>query len=121
MAEEEIYDKIEEIAERSGGYHARGFLFVLATLEHARGMLKREGHVTGQEVCEAARDLAIRDFGPAAKLVLNGWGIETTLDVGRIVYLMIEAGLLSRTEDDSIDDFRDCFDFETEFVGKYRF
>jgi len=121
MAEQDAYEKIEEIAERSGVYHAKAFLFVLECLEHARKMLQREGHVAGQELCEAARDLAIREYGPTAKMVLNGWGLESTLDIGRVVFLMIDEGLLSKTEEDSIDDFRDGFDFETEFVRNYRF
>ncbi|MBD3161043.1 MAG: hypothetical protein GF346_02630, partial [Candidatus Eisenbacteria bacterium] len=60
------------------------------------------------------------EFGPTAKLVLNHWGIESTQDVGRLVFLMVEHELLSKTEEDRIDDFRDLFDFKTEFIDKYR-
>jgi uncharacterized repeat protein (TIGR04138 family) len=121
MAEVDPYEKIEDLAERSGSYPVKAFLFVLAVLEHAHRTLGREGHMTGGEVCAAAKDLAVRDYGPAAKMVLNGWGFESTLDIGRVVYLMIEGGLLSKTEEDSLDDFRDVFDFETEFVRNYRY
>jgi uncharacterized repeat protein (TIGR04138 family) len=121
MPEKDPYEVIDELAEASGRYQARAFLFVISVLDHARRMLGREGHVTGQEVCVAARDLAIREFGPAAKMTLNGWGITTTLDIGQIVYLMIEKELLSKTEDDTVDDFKDAFDFETEFVRNYRY
>ena len=121
MSERDLYEKIEELAERSGVYHAKAFLFVLSAIEHARRSLKIEGHIRGQDLCEAARELAINDYGPAAKMVLNGWGIESTLDIGKLVFLMVEEGILSKTEDDSFDDFRDGFDFETEFVEKYRF
>jgi uncharacterized repeat protein (TIGR04138 family) len=121
MPEQDPYEKIEDLAEKSGAYQAKALLFVLSAIEHARGTLKRDGHIRGAELCDAARDLAIREYGPAAKMVLNGWGIESTLDIGRLVFLMVDEGLLSKTEDDSLDDFRDGFDFETEFVEKYRF
>jgi uncharacterized repeat protein (TIGR04138 family) len=45
--------------------------------------------------------------------------VETTEDFGRIVFLMVKHEILSKTEEDQIEDFRDCFDFETEFVRNY--
>ncbi len=121
MSETDPYDTFADVAERSGTYHAKALLFVVSAIEHARATLRRQGHIKGGELCEAARDLAIREYGPTAKMVLNGWGIESTLDIGKIVFLMVDEGLLSKTEDDSLDDFRDGFDFETEFIAKYRF
>ncbi len=116
---EDLYGSLERIAEKSGRYDPRAYLFVLRGLEHARQRLRREGHVSGQELTESIRLLAIAEFGPTAKLVLNGWGVETTDDFGRLVFQMIDGGLLSRTEEDSLEDFRDRFDFETEFVRNY--
>ena len=81
--------------------------------------MKREGHVTGQELVESARLLAISEYGPMAKSVLNHWGVETTEDFGQIVFQMVRRGLLGRTDEDSLNDFMDGFDFETEFVRNY--
>lgn len=114
-----IYEKIEELAETSGRYHPQAFMFTLKALQHCRDRVKREGHVTGQELTESLRLLAISEYGPMAKSVLNHWGVETTEDFGRIVFQMVESGLLGKTEEDSLDDFRDGFDFETEFVRNY--
>ncbi len=115
-----IYEQIEKLAEASGRYRPQAFLFVLRCLEYCRRDLQRTGHVTGRELVSAARDVAIGEFGPMAKTVLNEWGIQTTEDIGRIVFLMVDAGLLTKTEEDTLDDFRDGFDFETEFVRNYR-
>jgi uncharacterized repeat protein (TIGR04138 family) len=76
--------------------------------------------VTGQELLESARALALDEFGPMAKSVLNHWGVSSTEDIGRLVFLMVEHQILSKTEEDTIEDFRQAFDFETEFVTKYR-
>jgi uncharacterized repeat protein (TIGR04138 family) len=120
MAAGDVYDKIEEIAERSGLYQPAAFLFVLRSIEHCRRRLERTGHVKGTELLESSRILAVEEYGPMAKSVLNHWGIHSTEDIGKIVFLMVDDDLLKKKDDDSLDDFRDGFDFETEFVRKYR-
>jgi uncharacterized repeat protein (TIGR04138 family) len=120
MSSSEIYGTIEELAESCGRFRTEGFLFVFRALEHCRNRLKRSGHVSGQELVESARQLAIEEYGPMAKSVLNHWGIERTEDFGEIVFLLVENDLLGKTDEDKIDDFRDGFDFETEFVRNYR-
>ena len=120
MATGDVYEKIEEIAELSGRFRPPAFLFVLRAIEHCRRRLQRAGHVTGRELLESARSIAVEEFGPMAKSVLNHWGIDTTDDIGKIVFLMVDHELLSKTEGDSPDDFRGGFDFETEFVRNYR-
>lgn len=72
-------------------------------------------HVTGQELCVGLRDYAVNEFGPLARTVLHDWGIRQTRDFGKIVFTMIEAGLLRKTDEDSIDDFVDVFNFDEAF------
>ena len=72
-------------------------------------------HVSGQDLCQAMRNLAIERWGMLAKAVLADWNIHCTLDFGKIVYAMIENQLMQRTEDDSLEDFRDVFDFDQAF------
>jgi uncharacterized repeat protein (TIGR04138 family) len=119
MAHTDLYDKIDELAAASGRFHPKAYLFVLQCLEHCRRRVKRAGHVSGQELVESARMLAISEYGPMAKSVLNHWGIRATDDLGTIVFQMVEDGLLSKTDEDSPDDFSDGFDFQIEFVDKY--
>lgn len=73
------------------------------------------GHVTGQEFCEAARRLALRQFGFLAGLVLESWGIRSTADLGDVVYSLIESGHLEKTPNDRREDFNDVYDFKTAF------
>jgi hypothetical protein len=46
--------------------------------------------------------------------------VRETLDWGRIVFLLVDAGLLNRQEEDKIEDFKDGFDFDEAFVKKYK-
>jgi uncharacterized repeat protein (TIGR04138 family) len=72
---------------------------------------EQPGHVTGGEVCHAARRLALRYYGLMAITVLNQWGIRSTSDIGEIVYNLIASGDLDKTPSDKRSDFDDVFDF----------
>lgn len=78
-------------------------------------------HVTGQELCEAARLYATEQYGYLAKTVLNSWGIYTTSDFGEIVYNLIRVGLMRKTKEDRREDFDNVYDFEEAFCRNYRF
>ena len=72
-------------------------------------------NVTGRDLLEGVRDLALDRFGALALEVVRTWGVTRTDDVGSIVFNMVESGLLQRTATDSPADYRDVFDFETAF------
>ncbi|MDD5269749.1 MAG: hypothetical protein PHE80_01005, partial [Candidatus Omnitrophica bacterium] len=69
-------------------------------------------HVNGRELSEGLREYAIDQFGPLARTVLESWGVTKTEDFGNIVFNLIKAKLLSKTEEDSIEDFMDVFEFK---------
>lgn len=74
-----------------------------------------ERHVTGQELCEAVRCYALDQYGYMAKTVLNSWGIQTTGDLGEIVFNLIRIGQMRKTPSDTRADFDDVYDFQTAF------
>lgn len=75
-------------------------------------------HVTGQQLCEGLRDFAIDQYGLLARTVLKRWGIRRSEDFGEIVFAMVEAGLMFKTDSDTLDDFRGVFDFAEAFSGQ---
>lgn len=76
-------------------------------------------HVTGQQLCEAIRLLALEQFGLMARTVLEGWGVRSTSDIGEIVYNLIRAGLMKKTDQDEREDFNDVWDFATDLTDRY--
>jgi len=80
-------------------------------------------HVTGRQLCLALRDEAIEKWGMLAAVVLAKWNIHSTLDFGNMIYLLIEHGMMQKTPEDSIEDFRDVFDFAEAFgvAPEFRF
>jgi uncharacterized repeat protein (TIGR04138 family) len=114
------------LALKDGRYSPEAFRFLFEALPHAvrlAGKEKAEGtekHVTGQEVLSGMRTYAGQLFGPLAAAVWRSWGVNETLDWGRIVFLLVENGLLNRQESDTIEDFKNGFDFDEVFVRQYR-
>jgi uncharacterized repeat protein (TIGR04138 family) len=72
-------------------------------------------HVTGRDVAEAFRLLALREFGAAALSTLDGWGLRSTADIGAVVFRMIECGFLGARAEDSPEDFQNVYDFPAAF------
>ncbi len=79
-----------------------------------------ERHISGQELCEAARRLALEQFGYMAHTVLKTWGIRSTSDIGEIVYNLIGIGQMRKTPEDRREDFDDVYDFDTALRAQFR-
>lgn len=76
-------------------------------------------HVTGQELCEAIRQYALKQYGYLAKTVLNSWGVHHTRDFGEIVFNLIRIGRMRKTNEDRREDFDDVYDFDTAFRQEF--
>lgn len=112
---ERMLKKIEGILEKEPQYKFEAYSFVMAGLHYAVSKLSTPRHVIGRELCEGLRDYALEQFGPMARTVLEYWGIRSTMDFGKIVFLLIEAELLKKTEEDSIHDFDNVYSFDQAF------
>jgi uncharacterized repeat protein (TIGR04138 family) len=112
-------DVMSRIRARGGQYHERGYLFVLATIEFLQTRLEVRRHVTGPELAWACRDFAQQQFGLLAAAVLGHWGIKRTEDIGRIVYTLVEVGLLVTQPGDSESDFEGVYQFAEVFGDSY--
>ena len=100
-------------------FHSKAYLFLLSSLHRVMNGLKEPRHITGQELADGFRRLALDRFGPMARTVLQHWGIQTTQDLGEIVFALVECGVLIRQDEDNIEDFQDLFDFEEAFEHDY--
>ena len=77
-------------------------------------------HVSGRDLARGLRDLAIRKYGILAGAVLAHWNIHATMDFGKIVFAMVESGMMHKTPEDNVEDFRDVFDFDEAFTAPRR-
>lgn len=109
-------DVIRDIVRRDGRYSGEAYTFLLESLDFTitrRGKGKK--HVAGPELLEGFRDLALETFGFLARSVLAEWGIESTDDVGAIVFGLIGEDLLQKTAEDRREDFAGVYDFGEAF------
>jgi uncharacterized repeat protein (TIGR04138 family) len=110
---------LQQIVEKDPRYPMEAYAFVLEALFYSREKLKIRGHVTGQQLLEAIRDLARERYGLMAKMVFAHWGITKTIDFGNIVFNMVKGKMLGKTAEDRIGDFKDIYDFDEVFVKNY--
>jgi uncharacterized repeat protein (TIGR04138 family) len=76
-------------------------------------------HVAGPELLDGVRQYALKEFGPMVITVFDSWGIHSCEDIGHMVFNLIGAGIFGKTEEDSIEDFKNVYDFRDAFVKPF--
>ena len=76
-------------------------------------------HVAGPELLEGVRQYALKEFGPMVITVFDNWGIHSCEHIGHMVFNLIGAGIFGKTEEDSIEDFKNVYDFQEAFVKPF--
>ncbi len=127
--------KLAEVAQNDPRYAYEAYEFMFQALHHTQKLLGREPspdaaeeeaepdvrhHVSGRELMEGVRSLALQEFGLMARTVFRLWGIDRTDDFGAIVFNLIEAGLMSKTPHDDPADFHHVYDLDQALVEEYR-
>jgi uncharacterized repeat protein (TIGR04138 family) len=112
-------DIMDRLRERHPRFQETAYVFVLSALHHVLEHMTEPRHISGRELAEGVRDLAIQRFGPMARTVLEHWGIRSTADVGELVFALVDCGILIRQDEDNPEDFQGLFDFEDAFDRNY--
>ena len=76
-------------------------------------------HVSGPELLGGVRQYALKEFGPLVMTVFDSWGVHSCEDIGNMVFNLIDAGIFGKTEEDSIEDFKNVYDFDEAFVKPF--
>jgi uncharacterized repeat protein (TIGR04138 family) len=119
-------DAIVKALTSKGPYPIEAYQFIREGLEYSVGRVQAGGrdshgpvaegnHVTGQQLCMGLLDFAIARYGMLAPAVLDRWRIHRTDDFGRMVFAMIDVGIMAKTPSDSMEDFRSVYDFAEVF------
>ena len=116
---DEREERVYELFEREGRFRPQAYFMIFMALARCRMVDGKPGHVTGKELLGAFADEVRSQYGPMALEVLRHLGLESSRDVGELVFLMVREGLLSSTEADSERDFENGYDFEEEFIQRY--
>ena len=120
MHETSFEEALEQILAKDRRYHRDAYLFVREALDYTQRTLARGSHgeirhVTGQELLAGIREFALTQFGPMCLTVFQEWGIRRGEDFGNIVFNMVEANWLAKTDKDTLADFQGVYNFDTAF------
>ena len=107
----DIERKIAQLVASEPAYSADAYRFVSNAVTFTVSRLQKHRHVSALELLKGTGELAVQEYGAVARQVLQEFGIWRASDVGRVVYLLIGAGVLSASEDDDPEDFNVEFDF----------
>ena len=117
-------EAVERIVAEDGRYHAVAYIFLREALEATVKRRKKtrkdtSGHVSAGELLDGFRLHALQECGPMAITVLEYWGIRRCEDLGNMVFNLVNAGVFGKTEEDSLERFREGYDFRKAFVEPF--
>lgn len=117
-------EALESVVANDPRYQREGYIFLRDALDFTTKQQKKmKGvsvrHVTGPELLDGVRRYALKEFGPMVMTVFDSWGIHSCEDFGHMVFNLIGAGVFGKTEQDSIKDFKNVYDFDEAFVKPF--
>ena len=117
-------EALDSILASDARYQGDAYVFLRDALDFTTKQQKKiKGatvrHVSGPELLEGVRQYALKEFGPLVMTVFDNWGIHSCEDIGNMVFNLIGAGIFGKTEEDSIEDFKNVYDFEEAFVKPF--
>jgi len=125
MHKENDFDNgIRKLLQHDERYQRGAYEFIRHAVTYTATRLKEENpetgrHISGQQLLDGFRQLALQQFGPLTIDVLNEWGLHASIDVGNVVFNLVNNGLLGASDEDSLSDFADGLDFREAFVKPF--
>src|ERR1044072_2066814 len=117
-------EALESLVANDPRYQREAYIFLRDALDFTTKQQKKVKattgrHVTGPELLDGVRQYALKEFGPMVVTVFDNWGIRSCEDIGHMVFNLIAAGVFGKTEEDSIEDFKNVYDFKEAFVNPF--
>jgi uncharacterized repeat protein (TIGR04138 family) len=116
---------------RESKYPIDAFIFVQQGLDHTVRQIHGEvsdnanpatmhsRHIDGAQLCHGLRYFAVHQYGLLARTVLKRWRITSCEDFGRIVFAMVDAQMMHKTDSDHLEDFMGVFAFDEAFAPQF--
>src|ERR1700682_5200919 len=117
-------EALDSIVASDPRYQREAYIFLRDSLDYTTKQQKKAKgttvrHVSGPELLDGVRQYALKEFGPMVITVFDSWGIRSCEDIGHMVFNLIGAGIFGKTEEDSIEDFKNVYDFQEAFVKPF--
>ena len=112
----ELDELLKELDVKNGRYSADAYRIVLRTVAIAasRRNYTRGEHVPPEEFIRILLRIVTERYGVYARGLLRQWGIESARDIGVIVHLLADKGMLAVSKEDTLDAFEQAMDIRAE-------
>ena len=117
-------EALDSIVATDPRYQREAYIFLRDALDFTTKQQKKVKattvrHVSGPELLDGIRQYALKEFGPMVLTVFENWGVHSTEDIGHMVFNLIGAGIFGKTDEDSIEDFKNIYDFQEAFAKPF--
>ncbi len=117
-------EAVEKIGAEDSRYHVEAYAFLRDALDATlkrRKKSKKEiaSHVSAAELLEGFRLHGLQECGPMAVTVFAYWGVRSCEDVGNMVFNLVRIGVFGKTDEDTLESFREGYDFHEAFVQPF--
>lgn len=109
-------DAFADIIAKDDRYNPRAYAFLAQVIHVLSG---GERHVTGEEILDEFREMALDQYGPMAYCVLREWGISRCEDIGEMMFNLVESGRIAKDDDDTPESFVGGYDFGEAFLEPF--
>lgn len=116
LSQDQLFKLASPYSLHAVSFVQQGLEFTQAKREESFDMNSQyTSHISGQELSLGLAEFAVQQYGLLAKDVLKEWNVTSTKDFGKIVFSLINVGLMQKSENDTEEDFYNVFDFEEIF------
>jgi len=115
----DFWDAVQRIRSRDSRFAPELYSFVMETLDYTMQRVGERRHISAVELLEGMCRYARVKFGLMASTVLDRWGVGAPSDIGTVVYQLVDAGILSRQDNDQLQDFDVSYDFKETLERGY--
>ena len=101
-------DIVDQIVRKYPDYAPEAYAFMRQALDASVQRYRKPDsnpHLSAEELYLGFCATALEEFGPMAKAVMELWNINSSEDVGAIVYHLIEFGVFGRQPGDTREQF----------------
>lgn len=125
MRDEKFTTAVDKIVIQDPRFDSEAYAFISDAVLYTTNKIESDSshpskqHITGRQLLEGIKEFAMQQFGPIAPEVLRHWGLNDSMAIGHVVFNMVDNQLLGKTQNDTIDDFKNGFDFDMEFAKPF--
>ncbi len=114
MQPNQFMDAIQSVVSKDKRYDIEAYFTLKEALDFTVKKAAEENggkhrHVSAKELTIGFRNFMLENYGPMSSTLVTEWGMQTTLDIGNMVFLLIDEGIFGKQDSDELKEFDNVF------------